>query len=39
MGEYLNYMYVLCVWELFGKTMMFLPSIGQLAMPKSFSDK
>ena len=28
-----------CVWPLSGKNILFLPSIGQLAMPSFFSTK
>ena len=39
MGGYLNYMDVFVCGNCLEKTYCFLPSIGQLAMPKFFSAK
>ena len=39
MGGYLNYMYVFVYGNCLAKKYCFLPSIGQLAMPKFFSAK
>ena len=39
MGRYLNYMYVFVCDNCLAETYCFLPSIGQLAMPRFFSTK